>query len=165
MPTQLDKVLQYVRESTEVFRKGDVITVSDSPGLTVVTIDAFPALTDGTKTVVDCHFVNVGFTEALASLTHLEFYELVIDAKEGVFQHMELADWARGPSYIEIGRWIGDQTDAFRFMACATAHGLGSVITPERLHIPEAMRDQAAGAGYIMLTGLSAPAQTEATSG
>jgi hypothetical protein len=154
----LEKVLKYVRESTVVYRNGEVVKEADIGGVHVITIDNFPALPEGLNTAVDCHFVHVGFTEGLAALTHLQFYEMIIDAREGAFQMMELADWARGPSYIEVGRWIGDQTDAFMFMACCVAHGLvKEIITPERLHIPEAQRDAAAGNGYILLPPLIAP--------
>ena len=158
MPTTIADLLSYVHQATIVYRKGEVITEHDIGALKVFVIDDFPALPEGLTTTVDCHFVNVGFTESLAGMSHQEFYELVIACPDGAFQSMHLEDWARGPSYIEIGRWIGDQTDAFRFMACCSAHGLGDVITPERLHIPEASRDLAAGNGYVLLSPLKAPA-------
>jgi hypothetical protein len=153
--TQMHDLQDYVARSTCVYRKGDVVKTEGA----VTTIDAFPALPEGLDTAVDCHFVHVSFTEALAELSHREFYDLILSAKEGVFQLMNLSDWAKGPSYIAIGAWIGDQTVALQFMACVHAHGLGNIITPGRLGISGAMADQMAGSGYVMLTGLQEPAE------
>lgn len=162
MSAALEAVLDYVRASTTVFRKGEVVSRQITEGgLEVITIDAFPALPEGARTVVDCHFVTIGFTEHLASLSHREFFEAVLAAREGAFANMNLSDWAGGPSYIAVGAWIGDQTDAFRFMACVQAHGLGTVITPARLHITDPEQaNLMAGAGYIMLSGLTEPPST-----
>jgi hypothetical protein len=153
-------LVDYVEAATTVYRKGEVIKTSSIGEVHVLSIDLFPALPQDVTTTVDCHFVTIGFTEALATLSHAEFYELVLSCAHGHYQNMEQVDWSNGPSYIAIGAWIGDQTLAFRFMACVQAHGLGEVITPKRLHITdEAMADQMAGLGYIMLSGLRAPEQ------
>ncbi|MFL5865259.1 MAG: hypothetical protein ACJ780_31580 [Solirubrobacteraceae bacterium] len=153
------RVLDYVNDATIVYRKGEVITInSDGGTFTVVTIDNFPALPQGTTTTVDCHFVDVGFTEALAKWSHEEFYDAVMAAESGIFATMTPERWAAGPSYREIGGWIGDQSDAFKFMACVQAHGLGEVITPKRLHITdEVQANTMAGLGYVLLSGLKNP--------
>jgi hypothetical protein len=76
----------------------------------------------------------------------------------GIFATMTPERWANGPSYLEIGGWIGDQSDAFKFMACVQAHGLGEVITPKRLHITdEVQANTMAGLGYVLLSGLKNP--------
>jgi len=156
--TPIVRVLEYVNAATIVYRKGEVVTESDIGGIHVITIDNFPALPDGPRSTVDCHFVEVGFTEALATMDHAEFYDAVMAAQVGVFATMPPERWEAGPSYIEIGGWIGDQTDAFKFMACVQAHGLGEVITPARLHITEeALANQMAGLGYVLLSGIRNP--------
>lgn len=149
---EIEELARYVQQATVVYRKGEEVSTKDLDGITVVTIDAFPALPEGTSTVVDCHFVSVGFTEGLASLTHEQFKDLILRAAPGEFSAMMPQDWAGGPSYINIGGWIGDQTLAFQFMACCVAHGLADkVITPAFLHITGAEADQLAGMGMVML--------------
>ena len=153
----------YIDDATIVYRKGEVLSETTVNGLRVVTIDNFPALPEGLKTGVDCHFVTVGFTEKLAEWDHQEFYDAVIAAGQGSYVTMTKEIWAQGPSYITIGAWIGDQTTAFRFMACVQAHGLGRVLTPATLGITDpAAADASAGGGMVMLTGLKDPSTVEA---
>lgn len=158
--TPIVRLLQYVKSATVLYRKGEVVKETDVGPVHVVRIDNFPALPQGLTTTVDCHFVHVGFTEALAQWDHQEFYDAVIKAELGFFRNMGIGNWEAGPSYIEIGGWIGDQSDAFRFMGCAQAHGLAEVITPARLHITdEEKAEYMAGMGYVLLTGLKDPRQ------
>lgn len=151
-PTPLNELIDYVERATVTYRKGDVVKVSNSTALRVITIDAFPALPEGDTTTIDCHFVEVGFTEALAEHTHEEFAAMILAAADGEFARLTAKDWAGGPSYIAIGGWIGDQGRAFQFMAMCVAHGLAdAVITPERLHITGAEAEHLAGLGLVML--------------
>lgn len=160
--TPIVRILDYVNAATQVYRKGEMVEYATIGSLSVVTINNFPALPAGLRTTVDCHFVEVGFTEALADLDHQEFYDAVMAAQVGVFSAMDAEQWAKGPSYIQIGGWIGDQTDAFKFMACVQAHGLGEVITPKRLHITdEATANSMAGLGYILLSGIRNPKEEQ----
>lgn len=154
--TPVRALLDYVRRSTTVYRKGDIITEDFIGAMRVITVDAFPALPEGATTTVDCHFVTIGFTEALAELSHEEFYAAIEAATDGVFS--PAPTWSSGPSYIAIGGWIGDQTDAFRFMACVQAHGLGKIIVPAMLGVTDPdLADQMAGSGYVMITGIKNP--------
>jgi hypothetical protein len=153
----IQSLAEVVREQTEVFRKGEVVKDSRAPGFRVTTIDAFPESPGERVVQVDCHFVTVGFTEAATDR------QAFLDAREkamadhGEFADIDAARMAAGPSYIEIGGWIGDQTLAFQFMALSEFHEVGKVITPRLLGAPEAMWDQLAGGGYVLL----APRQTE----
>lgn len=151
----LRELEDYVLASTVVYRKGEPITYSTDGHLKVITIDAFPALPDGPLSVVDCHFVSVGFTEALGQWDHAEFRARVLAAEHGLYAEMPESVWSQGPSYITIGAWIGDQTTAFRVMACIQAHGLGHVITPATLGVTdEAAANALAGGGYVLISGL-----------
>lgn len=156
----LDTIIEYVQSATTVYRKGDVVTQQQEGGMRVVTVDAFPELPPGSK-VVDCHFVWVGFTEAFTTMTADELYQAITDTEAGMFRSMGPQSWANGPSYIEIGGWIGDQTLAFQFMACCVAHGLANhVITPTLLGFDETQADQLAGAGLVLLSPLTNPKGT-----
>ena len=153
----------YVIGATTVFRKGEVVTYSETPNLAVWVIDDFPSMPKGLTTTVDCHFVDVGFTEALAGWDHQQFYDAVIAAEDGLYAAMDVETWRQGPSYITIGAWIGDQTTAFRFMACVQAHGLGHVITPATLGVTDkAAADNMAGGGMVLLSGLKNPSEVTA---
>jgi hypothetical protein len=154
----LEVLTDYVQRSTEVFRKGDIVTEIRPEGshVDVVIIDGFPKRPLDRR-VIDCHFVYIGLTEALAELSHEEFYDLVLSAKNGIFTTIDAGGWKRGPSYIEIGGWLGDQTLAFKFMACVEAHEMGEIVTPARLGITGPLADDLAGKGYVMITGLRDP--------
>lgn len=154
----LRELEDYVLGSTIVYRKGDVVSHQHLSNLDVVTVDNFPALPDGLRSVVDCHFVYVGFTEGLAVRSHRQFYDKILEAEHGAYAEMTKETWAQGPSYITIGAWIGDQTTAFRFMACVQAHGLAKVIIPATLGITdETAANNMAGGGFVMLSGLKEP--------
>jgi hypothetical protein len=160
--TDIHELAHHVEVATQVYRKGEVITIAKEGDLTVVTVDAFPTKPELAKTV-DVHFVTVGFTEEAAALSHREFYDVLLACREGVFANMELSDWVGGPSYIAIGGWIGDQTLALAFMALGELHKLWHVITPATLHITDHLEaDRLAGAGYVMTSGLREPAVSEA---
>lgn len=56
-------------------------------------------------------------------------------------------------SYIELGAWIGDQGLAFMFMGMCDILGLGKVMTPNALPIPDELKQQMAGAGMVSFFG------------
>lgn len=143
------RLVQYVEKSTRVYRHGEIVKRAGG----TVSIDAFPS-TPASAKVIDCQFVDVGFTEFAATLTPDEF-------RSAIFAAADHGDWGRdrlagGPSYIEIGAWLGDQTLAFRFMALGELHGLWQVVTPKRLGVAESFWDEAAGRGYVLISGLRA---------
>lgn len=164
MTGTLTDLIDYVQRATVVYRIGDVVKVTNSNALRAITIDAFPALPDGDTTTINCHFVEVGFTEALAELGHDEFAALIRACAAGEFTRMDDAAWAAGPSYLTVGGWIGDQTLAFQFMAACVAHGLApGVITPARLGFTGAAGDAMAGGGLVMLAPMRLPEAQEVT--
>lgn len=147
------ELITYVRKATVVYRKGEVVKVSQSS----VTVDAFPER-PADKQTVDCHFVTVGFTEHAPTLSHREFYEALVTNPEGEFTEITPSRWADGLSYIEIGGWIGDQTLAFQLLALGEVHGLWTVVTPAVLGFTDAaLADSMAGGGLVMASGLKEP--------
>lgn len=156
-PSHMDELIHYVQTATVAYRKGDVVKEEVVEDIKVVTIDNFPAEPEEAKTV-DCHFITVGATEALGEHTPASFYGLVLaNEHNGIFAPMTAEDWARGPSYIAIGGWLGDQTLALQFMALAELHGMGKVVIPSMLGLTGEKADAAAGSGYVLLTGLKDP--------
>lgn len=65
-------------------------------------------------------------------------------------------------SFIELGAWIGDQGLAFMFMGMCDLLGLGKVMTPNMLPIPQELKDQMAGMGMISLISNPPPVTYEA---
>jgi hypothetical protein len=57
-----------------------------------------------------------------------------------------------GPSYIELGAWLGDQHTALIVMALGEHHGLWKVITPATLKSEGEEADTLAGLGYVMIS-------------
>ncbi len=86
-----------------------------------------------------------------------EFDRLLAEAFEG---HGEFGDvsaerMAGGPSYIELGAWIGDQGLALRLIGLGAYARRWEVISPATLGFepgPEA--DELAGGGFVMASGL-----------
>ena len=155
MSIVMTDLVEYVVLSTEVYRKGEVVTMSGQ----VVTIDAFPAQ-PATRHTVDCHFVTVGFTEHAPSWSHQQFSDAILACPRGEFRDMPLERWQGGPSYIEIGGWIGDQTLALRLMALGQEHDLWDVITPALFGITGAEADVLAGNGLVLVSGIRQPVIT-----
>lgn len=150
--TRMRKLVKYVQLSTVVYRKGEVVKAAEHS----LTIDAFPAQ-PATRHTVDCHFVTVGFTEHAPSWSHQQFYDAILACPHGEFRDMPLERWQGGPTYIEIGGWIGDQSLALLFMALGQEHGLWHVVTPARLGFTGAQADDMAGRGMVLVSGIRQP--------
>jgi hypothetical protein len=138
-------------ECTAMFRKGEVITTKRVGVLEVTTVDAMPTVEEGNgrfhcDVFVDVHFVTIGVDSAKAEKHRQAF----IDALGPDYGLLE-----RGPSYLHIGAEIGDQGAAFCLMAMGEALGLWRVITPAKLHMEGERAEQAAGLGYIMISGFN----------
>lgn len=132
-------------ETTHVFRKGpEVVTRS-----MVTEVFGYPHYegpeADGFD-LVDLHFVIVGVdkTRAEARRADLEAWLAAYPQPDRL---------AAGPSYIEMGGEIGSQEYALRLFALGKALGMWQVITPGLLGMTGDQADQAAGAGYVMMSG------------
>lgn len=73
----------------------------------------------------------------------------------GVFSDIDMDMLERGPSYIELGGWIGDQRDALLFIGLGAYHDLWTVMTP--FVLDPGMDKEAAGKlmgkGFVMPIG------------
>lgn len=151
MITALSELRNYVHATTSPGRKGEVVTVEGN----VTTVDNFPALED--EKLIDVFFINVLVNTEKLVLLAVDFRDLliqVIQEKGGEFGHMTLDELEGGPSYIQWGRWLGDQTTALRCMALGQHYGLWSVVTPTTLGITGEDAQRLAGMGMVMTTPL-----------
>ena len=119
----------------------------------VITVDGYPeAPLRGT--LVDVHFIQVGFTERVAGVTATEFYRLIEESADGEFGTVTMDRLRQGPSYIELGAWLGSQELALCFLALGEHLGCWTVVTPATLGITGEDADRMAGAGFVMNGGV-----------
>jgi hypothetical protein len=73
-------------------------------------------------------------------------------AQQGEFGEITCARLMEGPSYIELGGWIGDQGVALQLIGLGAILGLWDVVLPQSLGItdPETIQDML-GRGYVMV--------------
>ena len=147
----LDALYRILQVTTQQVRKGPEVTQETAGGLQVTHVYSMPdeSAIPPTARVVDVHFIQIA--------VHLEAAGLVKDDLVALLRtYPEPERLARGPSYIEVGGWLGDQGAALQLFALGEALGLWTVITPERLGITGAAADQLAGTGFVMLSGWQA---------
>lgn len=102
--------------------------------------------------------VDVGFFSVVRPLnSHLsknDLREQILAAALGEFVTMTAEDWLRGPHYIHLGGWIGDQGLALRLIGLGALVGLWSVSLPSSLGITdEAETQKLLGQGFVYATG------------
>jgi len=111
----------------------------------------------------DQDFADVGFFQVsavdpedgreLVTATELtEAVGLALEFGHGEFSDLSLERLQGGPSYIELGAWIGDQGRAIKLIGLGGALGLWDVITPQTLGVTG---DEA---GKLMGMGMLFPA-------
>lgn len=153
MSDTLTDLRDYVRDSTVLYRKGDVVEHHDG----VTHVYAMPELPDRPIQAVDVHFMVVGFTEVLPGWDKDRLRAALLANPVGEFITMTEEDWRGGPSYIPVGAWIGSQDLALRLFAVGKILGLWGVVTPGALGVePGPQADQMAGSGFVMASGLGA---------
>jgi len=106
--------------------------------------------------------VDVGFLHVvqfpLSKVTKEEFVQAIRDAEDGFYQKLTIEELKRGPSYIAIGAWIGDQTLALEFMGLGAILGLWKIVTPAVLGIEGEAAKQMMGMGFVMTSGMQVDA-------
>lgn len=152
---------EILRETTQQFRKGAVIhgtpelvdaiaamsPEGDLPNVGgTVTFDMMPKVPAPAENVklVDLHFIQVGVDMAKAEAWRADLTEWL---------NAHAADFRDGPSYIAVGGVLGDQGLALQLFALGSALGLWQVITPEAFGMTGAEADNAAGLGFVMISG------------
>lgn len=147
-PTEIINIYELLLDTTEMFRKGEEVVDKITHGVQVREIFAMPHVSQATSEfdMFDLHFIKVGVRPGKAEARKGELLEWLRAYPEP----QRLAD---GPSYIEIGAIIGQQDAAFCLFALGAHLELWSIITPETLHLEGALADEAAGRGFLMISG------------
>jgi hypothetical protein len=141
----LTELAEFVNAATIEYRKGAEVEAKGG----AVHVYAMPETPDRGK-LIDVHFINVGFTELAADQDR--FKRLLLAALNGHGEYTDITPerMAGGPSYIELGAWIGSQDLALRLLALGELCELWQVITPAKLGIEGPEADQLAGGGFVM---------------
>lgn len=147
----LDRLHTILNQCSMQLRKGEEIVeepATDERPIRVTHIYAMPHESEALPTVekVDLHFVVIGVNKEEAEKHRDELAAILAD-------YPDKQELASGPSYIAVGARIGDQGAAFQLFAVGQVLGFWKVITPKMLGMEGAFADQAAGSGYIMISG------------
>ncbi len=143
-----DKLYQILGETTIQLRKGPEIEKDQIGPVEVVHIYMMPDASEmpAGMEAVDVHFIIIGVDKAKAEARKADLIDIL--------NHWPQPDrLAAGPSYIEVGGVIGDQGAAFQLFALGKVLGLWGIITPATFGMTGTEADQAAGSGYIMMSG------------
>lgn len=106
-------------------------------------------------TRVDMGFRQVDIKQDADKSLLIEYIKDRTKPGKGAFQEVSLERLSQGLSYIELGAWIGNQTDALVFMALGAHHGAWSIITPMLLGMTGPEAEQMMGAGMVMTSGIT----------
>lgn len=156
----LDSLYAILADTTVQLRKGDVYEgtpelveqakagTEELKGGGVLEVYAMPHVDEVKPEIekVDMEFLVIGVDKAKAETHRAELVELL-----NTYPRPDRL--AAGPSYIEVGAEIGDQGAAFQLFALGKVLGLWDVITPALFGMTGEQARQAAGAGYIMMSG------------
>lgn len=116
---------------------------------------------DASRPTIDVHMFQVQFKPDARKGDFLAYLREQFE-NGGMFNNISPARMAQGPSYIEIGGWVGAQQEALILMALGEHHGLWKVITPKAIGVEdEEIANQLAGQGFVMIDGFN-PASLEA---
>jgi len=149
------RLYEILNETTVQLRKGQAVERRTENNIEVVEVFAMPHESAAKPEVikVDMEFLVVGVDKQAAE-KHKD--ELIAILK--TYPNPERL--AAGPSYIEVGGVIGDQGAAFQLFAIGKVLGLWDVLPPATFGMTGKEGRDAAGVGYIMITGFH-PAMTE----
>lgn len=99
----------------------------------------------------DVGFLRFKATED-STLTAEEFADAIRAAEVGYYGNETPESLVKGPSYVQLGGWIGDQGLAMAFMALGAHLGLWEIITPKFLGVTDEEEIQRMmGLGFIMI--------------
>lgn len=105
-------------------------------------------------------FIDLGFfqvsiedAEGNPTVTADEFLDALraaFEQRTGEFADMDLEEFRRGPSYITLGGWLGDQGVAISLIGVGALLGIWDVASPETLGMrPGPQADQLRGGGFL----------------
>lgn len=112
---------------------------------------------EGATDTIDVGFFHVSFMDDVMDSkdAFVVALDACIDQRLGEFGSFDAERIGQGPSYIEVGGWIGDQGTALCFFALGEKYDLWRVITPARVGFTRAdpEYDQLIGSGMVLLSG------------
>jgi hypothetical protein len=146
----LQRLHEILGDTCIQLRKGETIERTTIGDLSVTNINAMPHVdrlveVDGFEKI-DLHFIVIGVDTVLAKKRRDELIAILNE-------YPDPDRLALGPSYIEVGADIGDQGAAFQLFALGKVLGLWDIITPASLGFDGDFAAEAAGRGFIMITG------------
>lgn len=103
----------------------------------------------GEQQVIDVHFFKVAYRKDLDPKPFARRFVASMKAG-GYYAPMTPARMKEGPSYIEIGAFLGDQQTALMVMALGKHLGYFNLLIPSDLGLTGEAADKAAGSGYVM---------------
>lgn len=144
----MKRLYEILHETTQQYRKGDAFQVTRSGPIDVLEVFDMPHEGGAPEDLemVDVHFMTIGVDKAKAEARKDELIALLRDYPAPL-------ELSVGPSYIAVGATIGDQGAAFCLFALGKALGLWEIITPELLGLTGEEAHEAAGRGFIMMSG------------
>ena len=142
----LKRLGEILYETTREYRKGAVVERSAGAVMDVSEVYIMPHVSEAPDThqLVDCEFLEIGVDKTKAE-------RLKPDLIEVLKGYPEMDRFIGGPSYIEVGGVLGDQSAAFRLFALMKVLGLGDLITPATFGFKGQEARDAAGSGFIMI--------------
>lgn len=144
----LNRLHEIIEATTRPLRKGHMVTEQNVGGIAVKEVYGYPhESTEPDLKKVDVEFFVVGVDAAAAEKRKAELVALL-----DVFDEANLKN---GPSYMTVGGALGSQQAAFQLFALGEVLGLWSVITPATFGLTGPEAKEAAGKGYIMISGYS----------
>lgn len=84
-------------------------------------------------------------------LTAHELARMIRNSPQGMFGDLSVERLKEGPSYIELGGWIGDQELALSLMGLGASLGLWNVVTPRTLGFSDDKAGMLMGMGFVLL--------------
>lgn len=158
MNTEL--LLEIVGDATAEFRKGAAVTTDTrTPGLEVVHVYAMPHVDEIPAELeqVDVHFEIVGVDRERAEARRDDLLGVLREWPDDCPEAKDLSKRVQAERHALIAH------DSARFDVRRPSSE--TVVTPERLGMTGELAEQAAGAGYVMVTGFRDPRAEEATKG
>lgn len=110
---------------------------------------------DFPHTTVNVGFIEVAVKEGLDPATFIEFLRQRTQPGAGTFLDLSLDGLDYGPSYIDLGAWLGSQQDALIVMGIGAHLGAWDIVSPATLGVddPEQARTMM-GSGFLMIAGI-----------
>ena len=144
----LEFLYRILKETTVPLRKGEIQTERIVGNVKVIEYYGMPHVNERQNLEkVDMHYIVVGVDKEKADLYRREFIRVIKT-------YPDLNRFREGLSYIEIGGIVDSQEAALQLMALGKVLGLWNIMTPEKMGAPTDMRDELAGRGFILITGV-----------